>query len=147
MSPVVCDHPVDDENAAVIHGRPDFAHGAGYGVTEATKHPPYVFGVRSGSCLVHKVLRVECHWLRVSNSGHDLIRLKRPVMIAITNCQYHFRLTVNTSRTCQVPKPDALLCGRCHGEGATFGKRGPARNSGLTRQEAGVKLGCVVNGY
>lgn len=38
-------------------------------------------------------------------------------------------------------------CGRCLGEPATFGKRGPARKHGITRQEAHVKLGCVVKGY
>lgn len=144
--PVVVDHPVDDENAAVIHGRPDFG-ASGFGITEAKKHPPYVFGIRGVSCLVHKILRVELHWWRVSRTGCELVKLKRPVMIAVTPCAQSFRLEGRISRTCHVPKPDALLCGRCHGEGATFPKRGRARKTGLTRQEAHVKLGCVVDGY
>lgn len=143
---VVLDHPVDDEHAAPIHGRPDFAQRR-FGVTIATKHPPFVFGIRGVSCLVHKILRVDLHWWRVSRGGDALVKLKRPVMIAHTCCAQSFRLEDRISRTCMVPKPDALLCGRCHGEGATFPKRGPAKQSGLTRQEAHVKLGCIVNGY
>jgi len=136
----------DDENAEVINGRPDFG-GYGFGITRAKTHPPYVFGIRGLSCLVHKVLRVELHWYRVGGHGECLVRMKKPVMIAITNCQQHWRLEPLSSRTCHIPSPDALLCGRCHGEGATFPKRGPAKKSGLTRQEAHVKLGCVVKGY
>lgn len=143
---VVTDHPIDDENAKPICGRPDFQDHA-YGITKAKKYPPYVFGIRGVSCLVHKILRVELHWWRVAGHGEMLVKLKRPVMIAQANCAQSFRLEPRISRTCQLPKPDALLCGRCHGEGATFGKRGPAKKSGLTRQEAHVKLGCVVNGY
>jgi hypothetical protein len=144
---VVTDHPVDDEAAAPIHGRPDLLDRK-FGITEATKHPPYVFSIRGVSCLVHKILRVELHWWRVSGrNGGSLVKLKRPVMIAQTCCAQSFRLEGRISRTCVVPKPDALLCGRCHGEGSTFPKHGRAKKSGLTRQEAHVKLGCVVNGY
>ncbi len=140
------DKHLDDENAAVIHGRPDFADHS-FGVTEAKTHPPYVFGVRGLSCLVHKVAYVECHWYRVARGGHALARLKRPVMIATTTCQQSWRLQPDSCRTCYIPSPDALLCGRCHGEQATFGKRGASRKTGITRQEAHVKLGCVVKGY
>jgi hypothetical protein len=144
---VVLDHPVDDEGAEPIRGRPDFSDRR-FGITEAKKYPPYVFGIRGVSCLVHKVLCVELHWWRCGGSrGEFLVKLKRPVMIAQTNCQQHFRLDPDIARTCRVPNPDALLCGRCHGEGATFGKRGPSKKEGLTRQEAHVKLGCVVQGY
>jgi hypothetical protein len=144
---VVADHPVDDEAAAPINGRPDF-HAPGWGVTLAKKHPPFVFGIRGVSCLVHEVLRVELHWWRVAgHHGEILVKLKRPVMIATTRCAQSFRLEPEISRTCQSPNPDALLCGRCQAKRATFPKRGPARDSGLTRQEAHVKLGCVVKGY
>lgn len=145
---VIADHYQDDEHAAPIHGRPDFAD-HGWGITEAKKYPPYVFGIRGVSCLVHKILRVELHWWRVARGGEKLVKLKRPVMIAQTMCAQSFRLEGQISRTCHVPNPDALLCGRCHGEGATFPKshHARARKSGLTRQEAHVKLGCVVKGY
>lgn len=138
-----CEHPIDDENVAPIP-RPGFH---AYGVTLAKTFPPYVFGVRGCSCLVHKIMRVEVFWWRYGGHGEILVKLKRPVMIAHTNCAQSFRLEGKISRTCHVPAPDALPCGRCHGEGATFPKRGPAKKSGLTRQEAKVKLGCVVKGY
>lgn len=136
----------DDPNAAVINGRPDFRD-HDFGVTEAKSFPPYVFGIRGLSCLVHKILHVRMHWYRVGGGGSKLVRMKRPVLIATTNCQQSWRLEPTSSRTCYIPNPDALVCGRCHGEGATFGKRGPSRKRGLTRQEAHVKLGCVVKGY
>lgn len=144
--PVVEDHAIDDENAEVVRGRPDFANRE-FGKTYAKKHPPYVFGIRGVSCLVHKILRVEMHWYRCGGRGDFLVKMKRPVMIAITTCQQSFRLTPTVSRTCILPNPDALLCGRCHGEGATFGKSGPSKKEGITRQVAHVKLGCVVKGY
>lgn len=136
----------DDENAEVIHGRPDFAD-RDFGVTEAKTFPPYIFSVRGLSCLVHKVLYVRLHWYRCGGQGEYLVRMKKPVMIATTVCQASWRLEPTSSRTCHIPSPDALLCGRCHGEPATFGYRGKSRQRGLTRQEAHVKLGCVVKGY
>lgn len=149
----VVSHPIDDENAAVIDGRPDFHDrgmtGHGFGVTLAKKHPPYVFGLRGASCLVHKVRRVELGWWRVSRDGHKLVKLKRPVMTAYTHCGYYFRLDSDVARTCHMPNPNALPCGRCLGEGAVFPKRanGRSKHSGLTRAEAHVKLGCIMNGY
>lgn len=145
--PVVLDHPVDDENAPIIEGRPDFGRPYGYGITHAKKHPPYVFSIRGVSCLVHKIARVELHWYRVGRDGSCLVKLKKPVMIAITNCQCHYRLEPSCSRTCHVPSPDAMLCGFCHGEPRPFGKHGAATKAGIKRQEAHVKLGCMVNGY
>lgn len=134
----------DDEHADIVSGRPDFAEPS-FGVTVAKKHPPYVFSIRGASCLVHKILRVEMQWYRISSRG--LVKMKRPVLIAQTCCAQSFWLDPDISRTCVMPNPDALLCGRCHGEGATFPKNGRAYKSGLTRTEAHVKLGCVVNGY
>lgn len=145
--PVVLDHPVDDEGAAVIPGRPDFGNPR-FGITRAKKHPPYVFSIRGLSCLVHRVLSVELHWYRVVGSGHSLMKQKRPLMIANTACGAFFRLDPRVSRTCRVPNPEALLCGRCHGLGATFpGRHRMMTDDGITRQAAHVKLGCVVQGY
>ena len=144
---VITENGRDDEYVAAIEGRPDFTDHR-FGITRAKTYPPYVFGVRGLSCLVHKVRYVELHWWRVGgHRGECLVKLKRPVMIATTNCQQSFRLDGDASRTCHLPSPDALLCGRCQGEPATFPRRGPAKKSGLTRQEAHVKLGCVVKGY
>jgi len=144
---VIADNAKDDENAAVIKERLDFKiHG--FGVMRAKRHPPYVFGIRGVSCLIHKIRYVEMHWWRIGGPcGAWLIKLKKPVLIATTNCAQSFRLDGDIARTCQLPNPDALPCGRCNSEGATFGKSGPSKKEGLTRQQAHVKLGCVVKGY
>lgn len=131
----------------IIEGRPDFGN-FHFGVTVATSHPPYVFGVKNGSALVHKIAKVELHWYAiVGPNGGQLVRVNKPLMIATIVCGGSRFLTATRSRTCMVPAPDALLCGRCHGEPASFGPDGTARRLGISRIEAGVKLGCVVNGY
>lgn len=140
------DQPIDDETAKPIMGRPDHAD-HNFGVMRAKRHPPYVFSIRGASCLVHKVAYVDLHWWRVSNGGHSLVKLKRPVLIAHTTCSMVFRLEGRTARTCLVPAPESLLCGRCHGDLATFGKDGAATAAGLTRHVAHLKLGCAVPGY
>lgn len=117
-----------------------------FGVTQARTHPEFVFGIRGVSCLVHKVRHVTIHWYAFAGMNH-LGRLKRPCMIAETMCAQSFRLNPEIARTCEIPSPDALLCGRCLGQGPTFPKRGRAYKSQLTRQEAHIKLGCVENGY
>ena len=128
----------------VIDGRPDF-YNFGFGMTLAKKFPPYVFSVGMNAGLVHKVVRVELHWWVPIRSGHQLGRLNRPRMIAHLACGEFRFLKAKYTRTCLIPNPEALLCGRCHGEPATFGKHGKAR--GMPRSEAHVKLGCVVQGY
>lgn len=142
---MVVDHAIDDENVDPI-ARVGFH---AYGVTLAKKYPPYVFSIRGVSCLVHKVQCVELHWWRIAGHGDKLVKMKRPVMVARTCCSTWFMLMPTTARTCRIPAPDALLCGRCHGEGASFPKRANGKDykHGLTRSEAHVKLGCVVQGY
>jgi len=128
----------------VIDGRPDLRNHE-FGITTASKHPPYVFSIRGASALVHKVARVRLHWFRLAAGGDKLVRVNRPLAVADCVCGQFFRLEPEISRTCRVPEPDALLCGRCHGEPASFGKHGAAR--GAKRMDAHIKLGCVVNGY
>ena len=135
---------MSDQN--VIYGRPDFAN-HGFGVTLAKKFPPYVFSIGANACLVHKVKRVEIRWWQVAGHGEKLVKLTKPRMIAILACGEFRFLASDRTRTCMVPNPDAILCGRCHGELAPFGKHGTARKAGITVQQAHVKLGCVVKGY
>lgn len=130
----------------IIHGRPDFQN-HDFGVTEAKRYPPYVFSIRGASALVHKVSRVQLRWWKVAGHGEKMVKLTRPIMIADCVCGMFFRLEGSKSRTCHIPNPDALLCGRCHGEIATFGKHGAGTKAGITRHVAHVKLGCVVKGY
>lgn len=138
--------PHDDENAEVIADRPDF-HNWGFGITEAKSFPPFVFSTRGTSCLIHGIQGVELHWYRIGDRGGTLVKQKRPMMIARTHCSQFFRLEGNHTRTCKLPDPKALICGRCNGETATFGRHGWATKAGIKRSEAHVKLGCVVKGY
>jgi hypothetical protein len=137
----------DDENVEAIPERLDFIDPA-FGVTRAKSHPPFVFGIRGVSCLVHRVAYVDLHWWRIGGpGGSSLVKLKKPLAIATCVCAQHFRLESDICRTCRLPDPKALLCGRCHGEIPPFGRHGAATKAGITRQEAHVKLGCAVQGY
>ena len=132
----------------IIHGRPDFADPY-FGVTVAKKHPPYVFSINANAALVHKIRSVELRWWKVGGvRGECLVRLHRPRLIANTLCGTFFFLNGAKSRTCQIPSPEALLCGRCHGVGAIFDRVTCRTKDGtLTRSDAHVKLGCMVAGY
>lgn len=119
-----------------------------FGVSKAKRYPAYVYAINRNAGLMHRVVDVELHWYAFVGPGaSQLGRLKQPAAIATTACGTSFPLVSRRTRTCTVPEPDALLCGRCHGELATFGKHGAATKAGITRQAAHVKLGCVVAGY
>jgi hypothetical protein len=130
----------------VIHGRPDmqaWRSGIRFGVTQAKRFPPYVYGTRGNACLIHKVLRVELHWWRCRDTN-SLVRCNPPWMFAYTVCGQRFRIDDSKwGATCAIPKPDAVLCGRCHGEGPVFGKHSKQL---ITKREAKQKLGCIANG-
>lgn len=118
-----------------------------FGVSDARRHPAYVYSIHKSACLMHKVSRVEIQWYAVIGIGNRLGRLQQPAMIAHTVCGNSRALVPSRSRTCAVPLPGAVLCGRCHGEPATFGKDGRGRKAGIRRAHAHVELGCVVAGY
>lgn len=135
-------NPVLDESAPIIDR--DAVNERVFGKTIAKRHPAYVYSIRGASGLMHRVARVTIdHYAIVTM--HKLGRLKAPAMIAECVCGMSFPLLPSCSRTCTVPDPTALLCGRCHGQPATFGRH--CRGRGISRQEAHVRLGCVVNGY
>ena len=138
-------HPVLDESAPVIDR--DSVNERTFGVTTTKRHPAYVYSINRNACLMHKVRDVEIQWYALVDGGHRMGRLKQPAMIAHTVCGCSRALTPDRTRTCHVPKPDSVLCGRCHGEPATFGKHGKGTKAGLRRAAAHVKLACVVNGY
>ena len=134
--------------AKMIKGRPDLYGNPRFDVfRRATRFPPYVFATSKNAALVHKVAGVKFrHWV-LDHGGHNLLYTAKPPAIAETVCNCSFFLEAKRTRTCVVPKPDAILCGACHGDVRPFGKHGWARAVGLTRAEANVKLGCIVNGY
>lgn len=132
--------------SAVIEGRPDFAN-PDFGITLAKKFPPYVFSINGNAALVHRVLAVRLKWYDAAGyGGHCLIKRTQPRMTAVCACGIWFYLRPERSRTCRVPAPDALLCGRCHGQGANFPGRDRSKWT-QAKREAHVKLGCVVDGY
>ncbi len=144
---VIATRPLDDEHVKPVRRPRNWNdERTKYGHVWATKFPPFVFGIRGNSCLVHKVKGVRLYWWRIAGM-HLLVKMKRPTMIAECVCNQSFRLDPEIARTCRVPNPDAILCGRCHGEPAPFGERGHAKLAGVKMQDAKVKLGCVVQGY
>lgn len=118
-----------------------------FGITRAKRHPAYVYSTNRNSALMHKVDHVKISHYAIVGM-HQIGRLKQPAMVAVTACGYFFPLLAERSRTCQVPSPGSILCGRCHGTGSVFTKRQRAQTKdGVSRAEAHVRLACTVNGY
>lgn len=138
-------NPVLDESAPLIDR--DSVNDRTFGVTQSKRHPAYVYSINGNATLMHKVASVTIQWYAYVGSGSMLGRLKQPAMIAQTICGMSKSLTPERSRTCAVPLPDSVLCGRCHGEEPTFKGHRKTTTSGVTKQEAHVRLGCVVAGY
>lgn len=134
-------NPVLDESAEVVDR--DAVDERTFGVTTAKRHPKYIYSVNKNACLMHKIASVEIHHYATLNLC-KLGRLKVPAMIAHTVCGASRLLTSERSRTCTVPLPDAVLCGRCHGELPTFRRSGASIEA---KRAARVKLGCEVAGY
>lgn len=123
-------------------GRPDFecwGRGKQFGVTRAKTFPKYAFS-RAGM-LMHKIVDVRLHWWEVCDKGHRLVRLDKPNMFAQTGCGQTIFLKPGRGHTCTIPLPDAVLCGRCHGEGPVFPKSRPHK---VSKQYAKDHLGCVI---
>ena len=138
-------NPVLDDSAAIIDRWS--VNWRTFGVSSAKRHPAYVYSINRNAVLMHKIRDVEIQWYALVGDGSLMGRLRQPAMIAHTVCGVSRPLTPDRTRTCAVPFPDSVLCGRCHGEPATFGKHGRAKKEGLKKAECHVKLGCVVAGY
>ena len=125
-----------------VKGRPDFRDKR-FGKTYLKTFPPYVYSLLGGM-LVHKTLRVEANWY-APHFG-DMERLASPRLVFETVCGMNFYGGIGDrakrSQACKVPALNAVLCGRCHGTGPTFG-RGLAELK-VTRYEARKRIGCVV---
>jgi len=108
---------------------------------DAKSHPPYVYSTSRNACLVHKIVRVKLRWWKCT--WDCMVRLQHPRMIAESACGMNFFIDSTKAKTCAVPRPDAVLCGRCHGEGPSFPKW---RKPKISRDLAKVRLGCVSEG-
>jgi hypothetical protein len=113
----------------------------GFGVTRAKKFAPYVYSANGMGCLIHKVQEVELHWWEYS--WDRLIRREAPVMIARTICGMSKRIEAGRMKAamCAVPKLDAVMCGKCHGQPANFPRNKP--ESREQRRIAKRNLGCM----
>lgn len=132
-------------------GRPDFGNHK-FGVTRAKKHPKYVYATRQGM-LLHEVAYAELRWYRIGGRGDYLVRRKSPSITYTTKCgslmfgndpEDESKRRTRKSTVCELPKPGAVLCGRCRGEGTVFAKGCQPKQGGPTRQEAKARLGCVA---
>jgi hypothetical protein len=122
-------------------GRPDFPGWNRFGITKAKSFPPYVYSANKMGMLIHRVAAVEVHWWEPCDGGERLVRRHRPSMIAITVCGQHKFLKPGRAHACILPRPDAVLCGKCHGQAATF--RGHEEHE-VSKQYARDHLGCMV---
>jgi hypothetical protein len=104
----------------------------------AKKFPPYVYSTNRNAALVHRVLRVSLRWW--DYQMHCMVRRQSPVMIAECACGAFFRISTTKAKTCVIPKPDAVRCGRCEGKGPSFPRR---RIPEVPQSLAKVRLGCI----
>ena len=105
----------------------------------AKKHPKYVFGVGGNNALVHKIRCVRLRWWTVGPSGHYLVRLQSPRMFAECICGATKFIDSPRAKVCEMPAPDAVLCGRCMGTGTNFPR---GREHDIPIREARVRLWC-----
>lgn len=124
----------------IVRGRPDFVD-HDFGKTRLRRFAPYIYSVLGGM-LVHKTQEAECVWY--SPKGDHLVRLNSPEINVKTVCGMTFLMGRSQKRAeaCKIPRKDAVLCGRCHGTGAVFGKG--LREKEITRAEAKRRIGCVM---
>lgn len=126
----------------IINGRPDMEDHS-FGTTKAKKFPPFVYSTNSNGCLIHKVRFMELRWYEVE-SRDSLRWLKNPRIIIVTKCSQSFFLKSRNGlgfKMCEIPSPDAVMCGRCEGKNASFSK---GVDSYEKRKEAHAKLGCMA---
>lgn len=111
--------------------------------TIVKSHIPYVYATSRNACLIHKIDHVRLQWWACGPRGAYLVRLQSPRMIAVTNCQQWMSLDGTKAKACALPRPDAVLCKRCHGEGTNFPH---GRSHEVPKALAKIKLGCIASG-
>lgn len=111
--------------------------------TLAKRIPSYIHGTSRNCSLLHKVIRVEMRWWECGPGGEYLVRLQSPRLFAHCACGMYFRMDNTSSKVCESPKPDAVLCGMCHGQGRNFPH---GKEHKIPQRLAKVRLGCVASG-
>lgn len=98
----------------------------------------WCYGTNKSNALVHRIAYVRLRWW-----VHDygcMRRLSSPRMMAVTKCQRYIRLDDTTGTMCEIPKPDAVLCKACLGQGRNFPR---GKKHEISLEVAKVKLGCI----
>lgn len=109
--------------------------------TIAKKYPKYVHGRIGMAMLLHKIDFVALQWY--DYGWHEFIRLKHPSIVARSVCGNYYHLIAGRAGTCELPAPDAVLCGMCHGTGRIWPR---GKTPTITKRQAKDRLGCVVQG-
>lgn len=105
------------------------------------KHPKYVHGKIGLAMMLHKIAYVEMRWYDCDY--HVFKRLVHPILCAKTVCGTFWTLQAGKSGTCEMPAPDAVLCGMCHGTGRVWAR---GQTPTVTKRQAKDRLGCVAGG-
>lgn len=105
------------------------------------KHPKFVHGKVGSAMLLHKVQYVEARWY--AYGMHEFTRLQHPSLAARAVCGARFHLEAGRAGVCELPAPDAVICGMCSGKGRIFGRNG---SNHVTKRQAKDRLGCVAEG-
>ncbi len=107
----------------------------------AKKFLPYVHSVGPNALLIHKVASVRIFW----DERNGKVNQGKPAVIAKTICgvsrivSHYYGKGKIRAKMCEIPDPNAVLCGRCHGDIATFSKQ---RTAKVTKRWAHDHLGC-----
>jgi hypothetical protein len=107
----------------------------------AKSRVPYAYSTGRNASLIHKISYLRLRWWTCGPGGEYLVRLQSPTIFAVTNCQQWLSLNGTKARSCAMPRPDAVMCARCHGEGVNFPR---GREHKIPRNIAKVKLGCIA---
>lgn len=101
----------------------------------AKRFLPYVHSTGPNAMLIHKVAAVKL-----------CFEASKTTIIAETNCgmskilAHRYLSSRHTpAKMCEIPDPNAVLCGVCHGELPTFSKR---RKEQIKKRWAKDHLGC-----
>lgn len=114
-------------------------------ITRAKRFPKYAYGRIGFAMLIHKIAYVDLRWYEVGSGGGFLYRINKPHMTAHCNCGEMVYIDSTKGNVCEIPAPDAVLCGRCHGEGPVWPKNRQVEGK-PTKKEAKVRIGCVARG-
>jgi hypothetical protein len=122
-------------------GRPDLGTNkiVDWGIVKAKRFLPYVHSTAGNALLIHKVASVEIRWYQ--GYWNYMKRREQPSLHALTVCGMWKALSrkKGAAKMCEIPDPRSVLCGKCHGELATFSRKRTVR---VKKRWAKDHLGC-----